>query len=148
VQKFSAINKSIVGICSFSILLDWAFIKCCLRFLSYGSRGGLAIMVMRLWSQWAFQSLIQNVKKGTFGAILGLFCMKCCRGLLIRRRRVLLIPVHLCTDPFHPFLESKLPLRQISYNFLYIYIIPDRLIYHSIRGGLALQIFGGKNVIQ
>jgi hypothetical protein len=54
------------------------------------NRGGLAIVAKIIWSQWPFQSLIQNVKKGPFG----FFCMKCRKGLFIRHRG-LLIPVHL-----------------------------------------------------
>jgi hypothetical protein len=38
-----------------------------------GLYGGLAIKATRLWLQWSLQSLIQNVKKGPFGGILGAF---------------------------------------------------------------------------
>jgi hypothetical protein len=41
------------------------------------NRGGLAIVAMRLWSQWHF--------RGILGAFW-IFCMECMRGLFIRCR--------------------------------------------------------------
>jgi hypothetical protein len=52
------------------MLIDRWFFKRALRPLI---RGGLAIVAMRLWSQWIFQSPIQNVKKGPFEGILEAF---------------------------------------------------------------------------